>query len=133
MGVFDRMVQELQRKEPEPRAPDKIEVAPERGTPYQRVMKVWVQWIHLKDYQTGGGWGHPQDVRELMAVGEATESFINDLPRIQWWAVRKAHGIAPAVWRFPNADYAAELLLAEETLTVRMQKDVNTRRYFREK
>lgn len=130
MGVFDRMVQELQRKEPEPRAPDKIEVAPEQGTPYQRVMKVWRQWQGLADRQEGGGWSHPQDTKELMATGEAVEKFVNDLPRVQWWAVRKAHGIAPAVWRFPNANYETELLQAEETLTAKMQTNVNTKRYF---
>lgn len=130
MGVFDRMVQELQKPEPVIREPDKIEVAPEQGTPYQRVMRVWKQWIHLKDYQEGGGWSHPQDAKELMATGEAVEAMINDLPRVQWWAIRKSQGIAPAVWRYPNADYAAELMTAEEVLTAKMQRNVNTRRYF---
>lgn len=131
MGFFDRMVQDLQKTEPAPREPDKINVAPERGSPYQRVMKVWHQWIHLKDTQEPSGWSHPQDAKELMATGEAVETMINDLPRVQRWAVHKAMGIAPAVWRFPNADYAAELLSAEDTLTQKMQRNVNTRRYFR--
>ncbi|WP_395406282.1 hypothetical protein ACHMW6_06315 [Pseudoduganella sp. UC29_106] len=133
MGVFDQMVKELQKTEPAQRVPDKIEVVAERGTPYQQVMKVWRQWQGLSDRQESGGWSHPQDSKELMATGEAVEAMVNDLPRVQWWAVRKAHGISPAAWRFPNADYAGELLLAEDTLTAKMQRNVNTKRYFMER
>lgn len=131
MGFFDRMVQDLQKTEPAPREPDKIAVVAHRDTPYQRVMAIWRSWISLADRQEPGGWSHPQDAKEFMRTGEAVEAMVNDLPRVQWWAVRKAAGVSPAVWRFPNANYEQELASAEVTLTAKMQRNVDTRRYFR--
>jgi hypothetical protein len=103
---------------------------PERDTSFNRVMKVWASWITLSDRQESGGWSHPQDAKEFMRTGEAVEVMINDLPRVQWWAIRKAHGVAPAVWRFPETSMADALEQAEVTLTPKMRNNIDTRRYF---
>lgn len=106
-----------------------IEAAPERESPYNRTMAVWVSWMKLKDCQTTGGWGHPQDSKEFMTAGEAVDVMIDDLPRIQWWAIRKAHGIT-TVWRFPDHSFADALAEAEEKLTPKMRNNLATRRFF---
>ncbi len=102
----------------------------ERLTPYARCMKIWASWITLKDQKEAGGWSHPQDAKEFMRTGEAIEAFVNDLPRVQWWAVRKAAGVAPAVWRFPDTSLADALEDAEATLTVKLRNNRDTARYF---
>lgn len=106
------------------------QVAPERDTPFLRVMKIWASWITLNDRQEPGGWSHPQDAKEFMRTGEAMEVMINDLPRVQWWAVRKANGVSPAAWRFPDTSMADALLSAEATLIPKMRNNIDTRRYF---
>lgn len=106
-----------------------IQSAPERDTPFNRVMKVWASWMSLKDQQEPQGWSHPQDAKEFMRTGEAADTMINDLPRAQWWAVRKARGIA-TVWRFPELSLPDAMEAAEMTLTVKMAINVDTRRYF---
>lgn len=106
-----------------------IDQAPERDSPFSRVMKTWARWMTLQDRQVSDGWAHPQDVKDFMQCGEAVEAMVNDLPRIQWWAIRKAHGIA-TVWIFPEGSFADALLQAEVTLTKKMLKNIATRRYF---
>lgn len=103
--------------------------APTPDSPYNAVMKVWARWMTLVDRQEPGGWSHPQDAKEFMRTGEAVDAMINDLSRVQWWAVRKAHGIA-TVWRFPELSFADALAEAESKLTEKMLKCVDTRRYF---
>ena len=100
--------------------------------PYARVMKIWASWLTLKDSQHAGGFSHPQDAKEFMRTGEAVEAFVNDLPRVCWWAVRKAAGVSPAVWRFPDTSYADALEDAETTLTVKFRNNRDTMRYFSE-
>lgn len=101
----------------------------ERDSPFARVMKTWARWMTLADQQHSNGWAHPQDVKEFMACGEAVEIMIDNLPRVQWWAVRKAFGIA-TVWRFPEHSYEQALEEAERTLSRAMQQSIATRRYF---
>lgn len=101
-------------------------------SPYARCMKVWASWLTLSDRQQGGGFSHPQDAKEFMRTGEAVEAFVNDLPRVQWWAVRKAAGVSPAVWRFPETSMADALEQAEITLTVKLRNNRDTMRYFNE-
>lgn len=103
--------------------------APQADSPFVTVMKIWVRWMSLADRQESGGWSNPQDCKEFMRTGEAVDAMINDLPRIQWWAIRKAHGIS-TVWRYPDASLADELLSAEAVLTPKMLRNVDTRRYF---
>lgn len=103
--------------------------APEADTPFSRVMKTWAHWMRLDDHKISTGDAHPQDVKELMACGEAVDVMVDDLPRIQWWAVRKAYSIS-TVWRFPEHAYADALSAAEATLSEKMQRNVATRRYF---
>ncbi|WP_426111014.1 hypothetical protein [Massilia sp. PWRC2] len=107
-----------------------IQVAPEPMTPYLRIMKIWTSWISLADRQEAGGWSHPQDAKEFMRCGEAVDVMINDLPRVCKWAIHKAQGIAPGVWRFPDTSFADALLDAEEKLTPKMRNNIDTRRYF---
>lgn len=96
---------------------------------FNKVMKTWARWMTLADHQHSNGWANPQDVKEFMACGTAVESMIDDLPRIQWWAVRKAFGIA-TVWRFPDYSFEQALEEAERTLSKAMQRNIATRRYF---
>lgn len=96
---------------------------------FSKVMKTWARWMTLVDHQHSNGWANPQDVKEFMACGSAVEIMIDSLPRIQWWAVRKAFGIA-TVWRFPDYSYERALEEAEQTLSHAMQRNIATRRYF---
>jgi len=96
---------------------------------FNRVMKTWARWMTLGDHQHSHGWANPQDVKEFMACGSAVESMIDNLPRIQWWAVRRAFGIA-TVWRFPDYSYEQALEEAESALSQAMQRNIATRRYF---
>lgn len=119
-------------------------VEPERDTPFMRCMKIWASWITLKDQRNVGGWSHPQDAKEFLRAGEAVEVMINDLPRVQWWAIRKAHGIAPgvefagdaprrvgvSVWRFPDTSLPDALEAAESTMTPKMRNNIDLRRFF---
>lgn len=98
-------------------------------TGFNKVMKTWARWMTLQDHQQSNGWANPQDVKEFMACGSAVESMIDNLPRIQWWAVRKAFGIA-TVWRFPDYSYEQALEEAERALSTAMQRNIATRRYF---
>lgn len=103
--------------------------APTADTPYNVVMAIWTSWMSLADRQEAGGWSHPQDAKEFMRAGEAVDTMINDLPRNQWWAVRKARGLA-TVWRFPEQSLADALEDAELALAPKMARHVDTRRYF---
>lgn len=107
-----------------------IQVAPVADTPYLRIMKVWASWISLTDRQHAGGWSHPQDAKEFMCTGEAVDVMVNDLPRVGRWAIHKANGIAPGVWRFPDTSFADSLMDAEAALLPKMRNNINTRRYF---
>lgn len=98
-------------------------------TGFNKVMKTWARWMTLQDHQQSNGWANPQDVKEFMACGSAVENMIDNLPRIQWWAVRKAFGIA-TVWRFPDYSYEQALEEAERALSTTMQRNIATRRYF---
>lgn len=100
-----------------------------QDSPFNKVMKTWARWMTLADHQQSNGWAHPQDVKEFMACGSAVETMIDNLPRIQWWAVRKAFGIA-TVWRFPEHSYEQVLEEAQRTLSQAMQRSIATRRYF---
>ena len=102
---------------------------PGRESPFSTVMKTWARWMTLADHQHSEGHAHPQDVKEFMACGEAVDVMISDLTIHQRWAIRKAFGIA-TMWRFPQISFADTLLQAEGILTVKMRKNVATRRYF---
>jgi len=103
--------------------------APKADTPYGSVMNTWARWMHLDDKPHPTGEANPQDVKEFMACGEAVDVMVNDLPMHQRWAIRKAHGITMQ-WRFPDASYEDALLAAEAILTLKMLRNVATRRYF---
>jgi hypothetical protein len=109
-------------------APAPVE-APDADSPYNRVMKTWARWMTLSDRQHTDGLSHPQDVKEFMSCGEAVDVMLDALPRIQWWAIRKAHGIT-TVWRFPADSFSDALVAAELNLLPKLQKNVDTKRYF---
>lgn len=98
-------------------------------SPFDEVMSIWGRWVALKDRQSPDGDSNLQDTRDFMRIGDAVEVMINDLPRIQWWAVRKSRGIS-TVWLFPNASFSDEMRKAEEILTLKMRSHLATRRYF---
>ncbi|MGK5049513.1 hypothetical protein ACQ4WP_26995 [Janthinobacterium sp. GB4P2] len=103
--------------------------APERKTPYTMVIDIWARWIALRDEPHSGGDIHPQDSKDFMKAGEAAELMINDLPRVNWWAMRKSQGIA-TVWIFPNHSLLDAVAEAEEILTPKMRNHIATRRFF---
>ena len=110
--------------------PQPIEKAPEADSPYNAVMKTWARWMTLADHQHSEGNANPQDVKEFMSCGEAVDTMVNDLPIHYRWAIRKAYGLATA-WIYPNHSLADTLVAAEAILSVKMLKNVATRRYFR--
>lgn len=103
--------------------------APEAETPYNKVMKTWARWMTLSDRQESDGLSHPQDVKEFMACGEAVDVMVNDLPKHERWAIRKAHRVS-TVWDFPQVSFSDSLAAAELILVPKMLKNVATRRYF---
>lgn len=105
------------------------QAAPDRDSPFIQALKVWASWISLADRQESGGWSHPQDAKDFMKTGEAVEAMINDLPRVQFWAIRKSRGIA-TVWRFPELSFADAMGDAEATLTPKLRNNLATRRFF---
>lgn len=107
------------------------EAAPERDSPFNQALAVWASWISLADRQEAGGWSNSQDTKDFMKTGEAVETMINDLPRVQWWAVRKSRGIA-TVWRFPELSLADAMADAETTLTPKLRNNLATRRFFKD-
>ncbi|MFC6520117.1 hypothetical protein ACFQAT_10385 [Undibacterium arcticum] len=98
-------------------------------SPFDEVMNIWVRWVNLKDFQHSDGDGNLQDTKDFMRAGEAVEAMINDLPRHQWWAIRKSKGIS-TVWIFPHLSLLDTLEQAEKILTPKMQNHIATRRYF---
>jgi hypothetical protein len=98
-------------------------------TPFNRVMDIWTRWIKLKDNNETGGHSNLQDTKDFMKAGEAVEAMINELPRHQWWAIRKSRGIS-TVWIFPNISILGALEDAENTLTPKMKNHLATWRYF---
>lgn len=99
--------------------------------PYARVMKVWASWMTLKDRSTSGGYSHPQDAKEFMRTGEAVDTMVRSLPRVNRWAVDKAHGIS-TVWIFPNISLADVMLENEKILSSKMRNHADTMRFFRD-
>ena len=106
------------------------QAAPERDTPYNLVMKIWVRWMHLSDSAATGGDGNLQDTKEFMVAGEAVDVMVGDLPRVQWWAIHKARGLSTAVWRFPETSMADALEDAEGNLIPKMRKHIALKRFF---
>jgi hypothetical protein len=103
--------------------------APKADSPFTAIMKTWARWMSLVDHQHSEGNANPQDVKEFMACGEAVDSMVNDLPIHYRWAIRKAFGLATA-WVYPDKSLADTLVAAEAILSVKMLKNVATRRYF---
>lgn len=98
-------------------------------SPFDEVMNIWARWITLKDSQHSAGISNQQDAKDFMRCGDAVEVMVNDLPRIQWWAVRKSRGIS-TVWIFPNTSFTDAMMRAEDILTEKMKNHLATRRYF---
>lgn len=103
--------------------------AQQPASPFEHAMSVWTRWIALKDNQVSQGWGHPQDTKDFMRAGEAIDVMINDLPRVEWWAVRRARGVA-TVWRFPDLSLPDAIARAEHMLTPKLRNHIATRRFF---
>lgn len=85
--------------------------------------------MHLTDQQHSGGDANLQDTRDFMRTAEAVDVMVDDLPRVNWWAVRKSQGLC-TVWRFPDSSYADALLDAERLLVPKMKNHIAVRRYF---
>lgn len=98
-------------------------------SPFARAMDVWSRWVALSDQVCSKGDSNLQDTKDFMRAGEAIETMINDLPRHQWWAIRKSRGIS-TVWLFPNLSILDALEAAEKILTPKMRQHIATRRFF---
>lgn len=98
-------------------------------TPFNKLMSIWANWNKLRDSGETSGDANLQDTKDFMRTGEAVEAMINNLPRPQWWAIRKSMGIS-TVWLFPELSLMATLAQAELDLTPKMQNHIATRRYF---
>jgi hypothetical protein len=107
-----------------------VDETPVADSPFNAVMKTWARWMTLTDQQHSSGLANPQDVKEFMACGEAVDVMVSDLPIHHRWAVRRAYGLATA-WIYPERSLAETLVAAEAILSVKMLKNVATRRYFR--
>lgn len=103
--------------------------APQADRPFDVVMGIWAHFMRLKDSKPNSHQPLDQDAKEFMALGEAVTVMVDDLPRVQWWAVMRSRGICTA-WRFSEAAYPDALADAETTLMPKMLKHVATRRYF---
>ena len=113
-----------------PAAPVLALVAPVRKSPFTLIMDVWERWMRLSDSQVSHGDGNLQDTKDFMRCGEAVDVMIDDLPIVQRWAISKAHGISPAVWRFKDSAFEVSLEDAEVALIPKMKKHIATRRFF---
>jgi hypothetical protein len=98
-------------------------------SPYEQLLSMWAAWMRLADHQHSLAEGHPQDTKEFMAAGEAVNTMIDDLPRYQWWAIRKSRNIC-TVWNFPNVSLDEALAQAEAILTPKLKAGAATKRYF---
>lgn len=102
--------------------------APQADRPFDVVMGIWAQFMRLKDSKPNSHQPLDQDAKEFMALGEAVTAMLDDLPRVQWWAVMRSRGICTA-WRFGEAAFPGALADAEEALTPKLKKHVATKRY----
>lgn len=110
--------------------PFMMQTAPERDSPYNLVMGIWVRWMRLPDVPTTRGDGNLQDTKEFMMAGEAVDVMVGDLPRVQWWAIHKARGLSTSVWRFPDTSIADAIEDAEGNLIPKMRKHIALKRFF---
>jgi hypothetical protein len=102
--------------------------APQADRPFDVVMGIWAQWMRLKDSKPNSHQPLDQDAKEFMALGEAVTAMLDDLPRIQWWAIMRSRGIC-TVWRFSDDSFPYALADAEKTLMPKLIKNLATRRY----
>lgn len=98
-------------------------------SPYSMLLAIWAQWMRLADHQHSMGDANLQDTKDFMRTAEAVNTMIDDLPRYQWWAIRKSRGIC-TVWRFPDVRVEDALQKAEDILTPKLRNHIATRRYF---
>jgi len=101
-----------------------------KQSPFCEAMDVWVRWMRLKDQQHSNGDGNLQDTKDFMRTGEAIDVMVDDLPRVQWWAIYKSRGLNTIVWRFQECALIDAVERAEVTLTIKMQQHIATRRFF---
>lgn len=101
----------------------------EAMTPYGKLLTIWTRFYSLSDIQHTNGDSNPQDTKDFMRTGEAVDAMINNLPRHQWWAIRKSRGICTA-WNFPSIRLETALEQAEEAMTPKMKIHVACARYF---
>lgn len=106
-----------------------ISSAPVSDRPFDIVMGIWAQFMRLKDSKRDRSQPLDQDGKEFIALGEAVTVMVDDLPRVQWWAVMRSRGIC-TVWRFNEASFPGALADAEQALVPKMQKNFATKRYF---
>ncbi len=97
--------------------------------PIDLCLDIWLRWMHLADHQHSLVESNQQDTKEFMRAGEAIDTMVNALPRVQWWALRKAKGLCTA-WIFKDHVYLGALQDAKDTLEIKMRDHVATRRYF---
>ncbi len=85
--------------------------------------------MRLSDHVASQVEANQQDTKDFMRAGEAVNTMIDALPRVQWWAIRKARGMCTA-WIFRDDAFAGALQDAKDTLEPKLKTHVATRRYF---
>lgn len=106
-----------------------ISSAPAAERPFDIVMSIWAQFMRLKDSKRDRSQPLDQDGKEFIALGEAVSVMVDDLPRVQWWAVMRSRGIC-TVWRFSEGAFPDALADAEKALMPKMLRNLATKRYF---
>jgi len=106
-------------------------------SPLDVCLEIWVSWTrrdNLNNNHRDRVCDHDNDdTAYIMAdikTAEAVDVIVYDLPLHQQWAVRKRCGISPAVWRYPNLDYAVTLESAERAMIQKMKKSFACCKYF---
>lgn len=106
-----------------------ISTAPVADRPFDVVMGIWANFMRLPDSKRDRSQPLDQDGKEFIALGEAVSTMVDDLPRVQWWAIMRSRGIC-TVWKFPDRSLADALADAEKALMPKLTTNFATKRYF---
>ncbi|MBY0237880.1 MAG: hypothetical protein K2X55_01050 [Burkholderiaceae bacterium] len=119
----------------------RVEVRMVQQEPLDVCLAVWLEWQRKRTLNLGwhrrsaglcsDACADSDDLYDSMdtAAAEAVEAMMASLPRHLDWALRKACGIA-TVWRFPQLDFAAELVNARMLLETKLKKNIATQSFF---
>ncbi len=123
------------------RAIRKIEERYIEQTTLDLCLDCWTTWLEYADLDIGwrgrsiglvgdSGRSSEQIYFNLdQDVGRAVDAMIDSLSTHHAWAIRKRCSVA-TMWRFPQLDFFAVLVVAEKELEKKLKNNIATRRYF---